>query len=545
MKVLLIRPHPGNERFGLGPFFRVEPLGLEYVAAALRSAGHDPVVVEERFEGRASSWMRRQAAPLVGISCLHALEYDRVLEVAAAVRRVLPEAFVVAGGAAAAACSAPLEADVLDAIVTDDGETILPLLADAVAARRPAREVPGLRLRTPEGWVSTTPPAGRVDLDAVAAPARDLVARYRERYRCLLFRPVWLVETARGCPFRCTFCSVWPLYDRTFRERSIGAVVEDVVAAGPHLFIVDVLFWHHPERSLALAAALRARGVRKRWILVQTRADLAAARPDLLEAWRPLAQDFDIFFGLEAPSDEGLARVRKDATLSDSVRAAAVARAFGYGVTGNFVVDPDWGEEEFERLWAFVAEHRFERAGYTLLTPLPGTALYEAFRARGGGGGPWFRYDMHHALWEPRLGAERFFDLYAETWRRSILNLRGRKRWRDWAAQVSWRDLPSLYRVLGRTQRLMRAADYLEEHSGQRLAPVAEQGEGVEETRHGVEDGGIAARVPVGAVMQQQHGSRAQAPAQAAGQPRLGVGVPSIDEAHLPRHLPQPQTRQR
>lgn len=36
MRVLFVRPNPGNERFGLGPFFRVGPLGLEYVAAALR-----------------------------------------------------------------------------------------------------------------------------------------------------------------------------------------------------------------------------------------------------------------------------------------------------------------------------------------------------------------------------------------------------------------------------------------------------------------------------------------------------------------------------
>ncbi|HUD70581.1 MAG TPA: radical SAM protein [Dongiaceae bacterium] len=499
MKVLLIRPDPGNERFGLGPFFKVEPLGLEYAAAALRARGHDPVVVEERFEGRPVSWLRRHQAPVVGISCLHALEYDRVLEVARQVRRALPEAFIVIGGAAAAAWSAPLEGEAADAIVTDDGEVILPLLVEAIAKRTPLREVPGLRLRTPEGWVVTASPADRVDLDAVPAPARDLVDRYRSRYQCLLFRPVWLVETARGCPFRCSFCSVWPLYGRSFRERSIGAVVEDIVSAGPHLFIVDDLFWHHPERSRELAAALKARGVRKRWILVQTRTDLAAAHPDLLEAWRPLAQDFDIFFGLEAPSDEGLARVRKDALVSESVQAAEVARALRYGVTGNFVVDPDWGEEEFEALRAFVTEHRFERAGYTILTPLPGTALYDDFAARGGGGGPWFRYDMHHALWEPRLGAARFFHLYAETWRRSILNLGGRKRWRDWAAQVRLRDLPALYGVLRRTQRMMRAGEYLAEHTSRSLAPAAGGLEGAEAAPHAAGNLEVGARLAAAA----------------------------------------------
>jgi len=49
MNVLLLTPDPGNERFGLGPFFRVEPLGLEYVAAALESRGHSTTIVDLRF----------------------------------------------------------------------------------------------------------------------------------------------------------------------------------------------------------------------------------------------------------------------------------------------------------------------------------------------------------------------------------------------------------------------------------------------------------------------------------------------------------------
>ena len=127
--------------------------------------------------------------------------------------------------------------------------------------------------------------------------------------------------------------------------------------------------------------------------------------PELLEAWRPLAKDFDIFFGLEAASDEGLAHVVKDNQISASVDAAAIARSMKYGVTGNFLVDPDWTEEHFRELWDFVAKHGFQRAGYTILTPLPGTELFQKLSPILEGQ-PWFKYDMHHVLWEPRLGAK-------------------------------------------------------------------------------------------------------------------------------------------
>jgi hypothetical protein len=205
---------------------------------------------------------------------------------------------------------------------------------------------------------------------------------------------------------------VWQLYDRTFRERSVGAVVDDLASVGENVFIADDLFWNHPERSLELAEALKKRGVRKRWLLVQTRTDLVCRRPDLLEAWRPLAQDFDVFFGLEAATDEALAGVVKDTGVWASIEAARISRSFGYGVTGNFLVDPDWDEDRFRELWDFVARHGFQRAGYTILTPLPGTNLYERLRPILAEQ-PWFKFDMHHVLWEPRLGARRFFELYA------------------------------------------------------------------------------------------------------------------------------------
>jgi radical SAM superfamily enzyme YgiQ (UPF0313 family) len=463
MNVLLVRPDPGNERFGLGPFFRVEPLGLEYVGAALRARGHRPAIADLRFGRGVSSWIRRERPGIVGISGMHALEYDRILETARQIRRHAPDTFILLGGHAVAAHSAPLEREEFDAICVDDGEEVVPALVDALDSGRPAASVPALRLRTPEGWISTPPLAERTGLDRVSRPARDLVERYRNRYHCLLFKPVWLVETARGCPFRCSFCSVWQLYDRSFRERSVGAVVADFASAGDAIFVADDLFWNHPARNLELAAALARRGVRKRWLLVQTRTDLVCRHPELLEAWRPLAKDFDIFFGLEAASDEGLAHLVKDARVSSSVEAARVARSMGYGVTGNFVVDPDWSESEFRELWDFVATHSFQRAGYTILTPLPGTELYQKL-APVLAGQPWFKYDMHHVLWEPRLGAPRFFELYAETWRRSILNTAGEKTWIDWMRQIRPSQIPYLTRVLWRTQRMMKARAYLKEH---------------------------------------------------------------------------------
>ncbi len=463
MHVLLVRPNPGNERFGLGPFFRVEPLGLEYIGAALRACGHAPAIADLRFRPGLRTWLRRTRAPLVGIACLHSLEYDRVLEAARAVRRLSPESCILVGGHAAAAFSAALETEDVDAICLEDGEDVVPAVADALEKHVPLTAVAGLRLRTRDGWITTHRTDDPRGIDRVPLPARDLVAKNRHGYHCLIFRPVWLVETARGCPYHCTFCSVWQLHRNAFRERTVESVADDITRAGNALFVADDLFWYHPQRSRELAELLRRRGVRKRWILVQTRTDLVARQADLLELWRPLAQDFDIFFGFEAANDAGLAQVEKSAGVSANLEAIGIARTLRYGVNGNFLVDPDWTEQDFRELWDFVARHGLQRTGYTILTPLPGTQMYADLAPRIAGR-PWFTFDMHHLLWEPRLGAERFFELYAETWRRTVLNTSGDKRWIDWMRQIRPSQIPYLTRVLWRTQRMMDSKAYLNEY---------------------------------------------------------------------------------
>jgi radical SAM superfamily enzyme YgiQ (UPF0313 family) len=464
MHVLLLRPVPSNDRFGLGPFFRIEPLGLEYMAAALEMRGHRVTVADLRYSRSIDRLIETARPGLVGIACMHALETDDVLALAEHVRRASADAFILIGGHSAAAYPAPFFAGNVDGICVDDGELVVPALADALDDRRRPSEVPGLLLRGRDLRFDRTPPSDpSFALDDVPLPLRRDVDVWRRQYACLLFRPVWLIETARGCPFRCSFCSVWPLHHRAVRLRSIQSVCDDFEATGPNVFVADDLFWYQPARSLELAAALKRRAIRKRWLLVQSRTDLAAMHPELLEAWRPIAQDFDIFFGLEAATNEGLTGLVKDTTVDRTVDAVGLARELHYGVTGNFVIDPDWAESDFERLWAFVEAHHLGRAGFTILTPLPGTAFFEVAQPRVRAV-RWSHYDMHHLLWEPRLGAKRFFELYSETWRRSILNLSGNKSWRDWARQVRARDLALLTLMLLRTQRMMRPEAYLREH---------------------------------------------------------------------------------
>ena len=465
MRILLVRPAGDNERFGLGPFFKVEPLGLEYVGAALRSADHEVRIADLRYSARLGRLLDRFRPALLGVSCTHTVDVTATLAVVRQAKRRFPGIFIVVGGHAAATYPDPVLASEVDAVCLGDGERTFVDLANALERRDDLGQVPGLLLREGAGATSfrRTPPAERVCLDEVPLPARDLVRDYQRHYLCVHRMPLWALETARGCPYRCSFCSVWRHQERSFRLRGIDAVARDLAAAGPNVFVVDDLFFQPRARSLELARELARRGIKKEWILVQARLDAVARGGEVLRAWRPLADRFDVFFGFEAPTDAGLDALSKDMSVRTVEEGIGVARDHDFGVTGNFVIDPDWGETDFEALWAMVDRLRLDRAGYTVLTPLPGTPLFDASRDRIQETN-WSHWDMHHLLWEPRLGRERFFELFVETWRRNVLSpRRSRKKLWQWARGLTPAQLLLLGRVLLHTRRLLHVPSYLQE----------------------------------------------------------------------------------
>ena len=158
MNVLLLRPVPGNEKFGLGPFFRIEPLGLEYIAAALEARGHVVTLADLRFSGSLASQIAAARPSMVGIAAMHALETDEVVALARLVRALSSEVPIVIGGHTAAAYPEPFLVPEVRAVVLDDGERALPRVCDALERGAPLTAVPGLALHDGDGGILVVDP---------------------------------------------------------------------------------------------------------------------------------------------------------------------------------------------------------------------------------------------------------------------------------------------------------------------------------------------------------------------------------------------------
>ena len=401
---------PRNERFGLGPFFRIEPLGMEYIAAALEAArpstSRSPTCASP---GRSRSEIRAGPAG----SRRHRRDARARDRRGARARRASARALrrrpIVVGGHTAAAYPAPFFTGDVDAVVLDDGERALPAhRRGALAARRAADGGPRPRTRADDGEVTSCAPPARpatFALDDVPLPARHHVERWRRQYACLAHRPTWLIETARGCPFRCSFCSIWQLHARSVRERSIDAVCRDFASVGDHVFIADDLFWHHPARSLELAQRAapprhpqavdsRPEPRRSRGAASRAARGMAADRARLRHFLRARGGDQR---GAEradqgrdgrrrrreastSPGELGLRRHRQ---LRDRSGTGARTTSSGSGRSSNARALPG----------------RVHDPDAAARVPRTSSRCGRRLRAR-----QWSQFDMHHLLWEPALG---------------------------------------------------------------------------------------------------------------------------------------------
>lgn len=433
MHVAFVKPPIGGI-LGLEMLTFVEPLGPISVAACLEAAGHRCTVVDLRLEEENAGIARLRAlAPeVVGLQCNFTTERFRTMRLAERLRRELPSAFIVIGGHDASREPAWFAHPPVDAVAIGDGEEVMPPLVDALAKGADPRTVPGLVLPVAGGAPLATGAAPtRNDLDSLPPPARHLIAHYAPNYYINFRKPLALMETARGCPFKCNFCSVWKFHKSTFREKSPERVVQELLAIdAPNIFITDDIFWMDVRRGEEMARQIKAAGIKK-YFTVQTRTDIICKFPHLIEMWKDCGS-LAIFLGLEAVTDAGLEAVNKKNTMANNKRALGLLKELGVGYTPNFIVDPAWDHEDFARLRAWVSETGAYNSGFSVLTPLPGTDLWETARQRVNTDN-WEMFDIIHAVIPTKLPLADFYDEYARLWRH-VLDVRyqHRGKWRTY-----------------------------------------------------------------------------------------------------------------
>ncbi len=404
---------------GLEMITFVEPLGLECVAGGLEGEGHTCQIVDMRIDGieKGFAKVRAFAPDIIGLQCNFTTERFRSTRLAGRVRELFPEALIIIGGHDASRDPKWFLKPSVDVIVVGDGEEVMPQLATAWERDRDLRKVPGLLINDPSGPIHTGPAPARPNIDELPFPARHLIKEYAGEYYINFRRPLALLETARGCPFKCNFCSVWKFHE-TFREKSPERVVKELEQIeAPNIFITDDIFWMNVKRGRELGAALIASGIRKHYT-IQTRSDIICKFPQLIEQWKGCGK-MTVFLGLEKVDDAGLKSVNKKNTADNNNKAIRILQDLGVGYTPNFIVDPSWEHADFEKLKRWVDETGAYNSGFSVLTPLPGTDLWDevepSVNTR-----DWELFDIAHTVLPTKLPLDEFYREYAGLWKHAM-----------------------------------------------------------------------------------------------------------------------------
>jgi radical SAM superfamily enzyme YgiQ (UPF0313 family) len=211
------------------------------------------------------------------------------------------------------------------------------------------------------------------------------------------------LQTTRGCPFDCEFCSVTAFYGRKYRERPIDQVLAELETLRKNnsfaFFVDDNLV---ADRAYALSLFRGMAGMGFKW-LSHAPIDFAAD-PELLRA----AGDsgcVGMFVGFESLNQEILGRIGKVTNRANLY--LDYARAFrdnGIGILGSFVLGCDGDTPDcFPALLRFCEEARLEAAIFPLLTPYPGTRVRSRLEAEGRiTSNAWEDYDMEHVTFIPK-----------------------------------------------------------------------------------------------------------------------------------------------
>ncbi len=315
-------------------------------------------------------------ADLVAITSMTP-QAPRAYQIAAGFReRGIP---VVIGGFHAS--NLPDEAlEYADAVVVGEGEVVWPeLLADlergSLQPRYRATELLGMQ---------DVPPARR------------------ELYAGKKYLFTNTIQTTRGCPFDCEFCSVTAFYGRKYRKRPVEQVLQELEILrkkNSFVFFVDDNLVGDRHYALELFAGMRGMGLK--WL---SHAPIDLARdPELLRAAGE-SGCIGLFVGFESLNEEALVAMGKVTNRAGSYLAdARTFRDNGIGILGSFVLGNDGDTPEvFDEILKFCEDARLEAAIFPILTPYPGTAVRARLEAEGRiTSNRWEDYDMGHVTFRP------------------------------------------------------------------------------------------------------------------------------------------------
>jgi len=402
MKILLINPprSPHNKILESAPdeakrFIHKKligpPLGLMTIAEAIKDydfrlfdmkGEYDLDPETPPLQELTRQLLEEYEPDIVGITIITS-EFDFSLEIFRIVKGFNSTIVTVAGGLHTTLCPEDFVDPAFDIICPGQSANLFRKIVEAKEQNLPYSGIPGIYLNTSDGLQKTSgksPPWAAASSDFLM-PDRNLLSRWRSTYKVgNATEPSTYLFTSQGCPYECTFCSIWCEFNQKFYQRNLESIITElklidypIVRFADANTIIDVPFISR------LFDRISEEGIQKVYIM-DIRADTAVEHPDLIEKLARAGLKV-VICGFESFRDEELEKYNKKSPARIIEKAIDVFHQNEILLRGNYVVPSHYSHDDFKALSDYANSHKVSYAGYTILTPMPGTPLFNEIKS--------------------------------------------------------------------------------------------------------------------------------------------------------------------
>jgi anaerobic magnesium-protoporphyrin IX monomethyl ester cyclase len=354
---------------------RYPPLGLMSVAAMLE--GHEVEILDLKVDRLEEEDIRRKmsSVDIVGISVLTP-SVDSALELCKLAKQC--GCLTVLGGVHPSLVPQLVDNPEVDIVVRGEGELSFKEIADG----KSLDSIAGISYKDGDK-VAHNPDRAPANLNDLPYPRRDLVFKYKMKYMAWGKR-LDALSTARGCPYKCSFCCV-PKVWKGYRERTPREVVKEIKqmdADAEVIAFVDDNFCHDMKRVGEICDLIVQEGLNDRLYSCFSRIDSIVRHPKVVD--KMFAANMRVvFIGIEAASQASLDKMKKKTKLDDIYKACRILEEKGIMIwAGHIIGNLDDKYEDVAALIQLSKSMPIDIAQYTVITPYPGTELYETAKEK-------------------------------------------------------------------------------------------------------------------------------------------------------------------
>jgi hopanoid C-3 methylase len=402
MKILLINPprSPENSilKFAcdearkfihkklIGP-----PLGLMTVAGAVKDfevvlidlkGEYDLNPAAPKLDIMIHNLMKEHNPDIVGVTFI-ASEFYFGIEIFKEAKKFNPGVLTIAGGLHTTLCPEDFNDPSVDVVCPGSSAGRFREIVIAKEQKQDLRNIKGIILNI-DGKLESTGISIIEEFPATADflfPDRSLLKRWISTYKTAESPiPSTYIYTSLGCPYKCTFCSIWPQYCGKFHQRDIESVIKELKSINDYEIIrfadantivniefIDKLFDRIDEEKI------------DKFFIMDIRADTAVNYPGLI---KKLAKNGlkVVICGFESYRNSELEKYNKKMKADVISKAIDIFHDNGIKLRGNYVIPGDYTEDDFKSMSDYACSHKVVYAGYTILTPMPGTVFYNEIK---------------------------------------------------------------------------------------------------------------------------------------------------------------------